>query len=76
MSKDQIIGNKSFWDSRINLKNKPSLSHRTIEVIDHIMVEEELPLGLALEKLMKTPNLYENIIEKLKNDYPDIKENH
>jgi hypothetical protein len=75
MSKMEIIGKKSFWDSRINLKNKPSLSQRTIEVIDYIMQEEGLPLGTTLEKLIITPNLYAEVIEKLKDDYPDIKEN-
>ncbi|MGB7402689.1 MAG: hypothetical protein WA916_08910 [Arcobacter sp.] len=74
MSKNEIIGKKSFWDSRINLKNKPSLSHRTIEVIDYIMEEEGLPLGTTLEKLMTSSNLYAEVIEKLKDDYPDIED--
>jgi hypothetical protein len=74
MSKNHIIGNKSFWDSRINIKNKPSLSHRTIEVINYLMEKEEIALGLAIEKLMSTPNLYNKTIEKLKEDYPDIEE--
>lgn len=66
------INKSSFWDKRDNLINKPSLSLRTIEVVQYIMTEEEIALGLALEKLMTTPNLYEDVIEKLKNDYPDI----
>lgn len=73
MAINHLVGN-NWFDGRENLKNKPSLSRRTLHVVDHLMVEEELPLGIALEKLMKTPNLYENIIEKLKDDYPDIEE--
>lgn len=68
------ISKTSFWDKRDNLTNKPSLSLRTIEVIQYIMIEEEIALGLALEKLMSTPNLYKETIEKLKSDYPDIEE--
>lgn len=67
------ISKTTFWDKRDNLINKPSLSLRTIEVVQHIMIEEEIALGLALEKLMLTPDLYKKTIEKLKIDYPDIK---
>ncbi len=67
------ISKTTFWDKRDNLMNKPSLSLRTIEVVQHIMIEEEIALGLALEKLMLTPDLYKKTIEKLKIDYPDIK---
>ena len=71
MARNHLI-NKSFWDARTNLNNKPSLSFRTIEVIQYLMKEGEMPLGIAIEKLMTTPNLYKETIEKLKSDYPDI----
>lgn len=66
--------NKNWWDKRDNLKNKPSLSYRTLEVINQIMLDEEIALGTAIEKLMTTPNLYKETLEKLKSDYPDIEE--
>ncbi|MGJ0341644.1 hypothetical protein NG769_04205 [Aliarcobacter cryaerophilus] len=73
MARNHLI-NKSFWDARTNLNNKPSLSFRTIEVIQHLMNEEEIALGIAIEKLMTTSNLYKDTIEKLKSDYPDIED--
>jgi len=73
MAVNHLIG-KHWWDRRDNLKNKPSLSHRTLEVINHIMIEDEVALGIAVEKLMITPDLYDKTLEKLKCDYPDIKE--
>ncbi|MDS1315803.1 hypothetical protein [Aliarcobacter butzleri] len=66
--------NKNWWNKRDNLKNKPSLSYRTLEVINQIMSDEEIALGTAIEKLMTTPNLYKETLEKLKSDYPDIEE--
>ena len=66
--------NKNWWNKRDNLKNKPSLSYRTLEVINQIMSDEEIALGTAIEKLMTTQNLYKETLEKLKNYYPDIEE--
>ncbi|OCL85730.1 hypothetical protein AAX26_01797 [Aliarcobacter thereius] len=65
---------KNWWKKRDNLKNKPSLSYKTLEVISQVMKDEEIALGTAIEKLMTTPNLYKETIEKLKSDYPDIEE--
>ena len=65
---------KNWWKKRDNLKNKPSLSFRTIEVIQYLMKEDEMALGIAIEKLMTVPNLYKETIEKLKSDYPDIED--
>ncbi len=70
MAKKYLIASKSFWDGRTNLNNKPSLSFRTIEVIQHLMNEDEI----AIEKLMINPNLYRETLDKLKCDYPDIEE--
>lgn len=71
MSVNHLI-TKNWWDKRENLKNKPSLSHRTLEVVSFVMDEDEIALGTAIEKLMTTPNLYKETISKLKCDYPDI----
>lgn len=73
MARNDLIS-KNWWSKRDNLKNKPSLSHRTLEVISQIMNEEEVALGIAIEKLMTTPGLYKETLEKLKGDYPDIEE--
>lgn len=73
MAANDLIG-KNWWDKRENLKNKPSLSLRTLEVISEIMNKDEVALGIAIEKLMKTPGLYRETLEKLKGDYPDIQE--
>lgn len=66
------IHNTSYWDKRDNLKNKPSLSYRTIEVVQHLMAKEEIALGVALEKLMTTEGLYEKILQELSEHYGDI----
>lgn len=73
MAKNHLI-NKSFWDARTNLNNKPSLSFRTIEVIQYLMSKEEIALGITIEKLMTTPNLYKETLKKLKIDYSDIED--
>lgn len=65
---------KNWWKKRDNLKNKPSLSYKTLEVINQVMKDEEIALGIAIEKLMTVPNLYKETIEKLKGDYPDIED--
>ena len=65
---------KNYFEGRDNLKNKPSLSRRTIFVIDYVMEELELPIGKAIEKLMFDEKLYSDVIEKLKEEYPDIEE--
>ena len=74
MAKNSIV-TKSFWDSRVNLNNKPSLSYRTVEVIEYVMEDLELPIGKAIEKLMFDEKLYSDVIEKLREEYPDIEEN-
>ena len=74
MSYNHLIGsNKSYWDKRENLKNKPSLSYRTLEVVSHLMEKESIAIGVALEKIMLTDGLYLNILDKLSDDYVDIK---
>lgn len=68
------ISKDNFWDKRSNLDNKPSLSHRSIKVIEQIMEDNEsLTIGRAIEKLMVTPSLYDEMLEKLREDYGDIK---
>lgn len=65
MARNHLI-NKSFWDARTNLNNKPSLSFRTIEVIQYLMNDEEIALGIAIESFMTILNLYKETLEKLK----------
>lgn len=48
MKNNLIVKEKNFWDGRVNLKNKPSLSRRTVEVIFYLMEREELPLGKVM----------------------------
>lgn len=62
----------SFWNRRENIKNKPSVELRTSRVIDKVMEDFEIPMGVAIEKLMKQDGLYAEIIEKLSKLYPDI----
>lgn len=62
----------SFWDRRENIKNKPSVELRTSRVIEKIMEDFEIPMGVAIEKLMKQDGLYGETIEKLSKLYPDI----
>lgn len=62
----------SFWDRRENIKNKPSVELRTSRVIEKIMDDYEIPMGVAIEKLMREDGLYAETIEKLSNFYPDI----
>lgn len=62
----------SFWDRRENIKNKPSVELRTSRVIEKIMEDFDIPMGIAIEKLMKQDGLYAETIEKLSKLYPDI----
>jgi len=66
------LTSKSFWDKRDNLTNKPSLSYRSIEVVQFIMKRDEIALGVAIEKLFTTAGLFDEVLEELKEDYPDI----
>jgi hypothetical protein len=66
------ISKKSIWDKRSNLTNKPSLSFRSIEVVQYIMKRDEVALGVAIEKLFTTDGLYDEVLEELKEDYSDI----
>ena len=61
-----------FWGKRTNLDNKPTVENRTIRVIQHVMVKENMRLGNAIEELIKTPGLYDKCLDELKDDYPDI----
>lgn len=74
MSKNNLIGDSSWWAKRTNLKNKPSMSFKTVEIITHLMEIEEIPLGIAIEKLIYEDGLTRKILEDLKKDYPDIEE--
>jgi len=66
------ITKKSYWDKRENLTNKPSLSFRTIEVIQHVMQKEEVALGVAIEMLITEKELYEEVLIELNDIYIDI----
>lgn len=66
------IDTNNFWDSRDNLKSKPSVSLRTGKVIEYLMKCDDISIGVAIEKLMCEDGLYERIIEELKSDYRDI----
>lgn len=72
MRKVQRIHRTLFWDKRDNLVNKPSLSYRSIEVIQHMMENENLNLGLAIEKLITSSPHYSKILNELSEDFPDI----
>lgn len=64
----------TFWDRRENIKNRPSVALRTTRVIEKVMEEYALPMGVAIEKLMTEDGLYASTIEKLATFYPDILE--
>lgn len=69
------ITNTNWWDKRSNLANKPSLSKRTIQVIEQVMEDDEkATLGRAIEKLMIGSPIYEETIKKLKEDFNDIQD--
>lgn len=62
----------SFWDRRENIKNKPSVELRTSRVIEKVMEDFGIPMGVAIEKLMREDGMYAETIEKLSKLYPDI----
>ena len=70
-----ILLGKSYYDKRMNIKNKPSLSIRTIEVIEFLMEKEEIALGIAIEKLMIEDGLYMKILLEIAEDQEEIIEN-
>jgi hypothetical protein len=63
---------KSFWDTRENIKTKPSVDLRTQRVIYHVMDKYSIGIGQAIEKIMQE-NLYEKMLEELSEVYGDIK---
>ena len=54
-----------FWDKRYNLRSRPSLSNRTIRVIEEVMSRYEVSIGVAIEKLIQSPSLYREIVEEI-----------
>lgn len=64
----------SFWNRRENIKNKPSVELRTSRVIEKVMNDFEVPMGVAIEKLMRTSGLYDEMVAKLVSIYPDFAE--
>jgi len=54
-----------FWDTRYNLKNRPSLANRTIRVIEEVMDRKEVSIGVAIEKLIQSPTLWDEIVSEL-----------
>ena len=63
---------KSFWDNRLNVKSKPSVTIRTERIIYHVMDKYSIGIGQAIEKIMKE-NLYNKCLEELSEIYSDIK---
>jgi hypothetical protein len=68
------ISNKNYWEKRDNLSNKPSLSYKSIEVIQKVKADYKITLGEAIELLFTKKDLYGEILDKLEEHYPDIKE--
>lgn len=66
---------KNFWDKKARLRKSIQLKNRNILVIER-MIDDKLALreDEAIELLLEDKNLYEEIIKKLKEDYPDIEE--
>jgi hypothetical protein len=63
---------KSFWDTRENIKTKPSVALRTQRVIYYVMEKYSIGIGQAIEKIMQE-NLYETTLAELEKLYTDIK---
>lgn len=64
---------KTFWDGRENINNRPSLSRRTILVIEHIMNEHDVAMGVALEMLIQDTTLWDTSLKFLKgNGYGEV----
>jgi len=67
------IDTNNFWDSRDNLKNKPSVSLRTGKVIEYLMKKSDISMGIAIEKLMLDDGLYNQLVDDLCTYHVDIK---
>lgn len=64
---------KSIWERRVNIKNRPSVKCKTVLVVEHIMEKNGVPAGVAIEKLIESSPLYEDVIKELKNStYKDL----
>lgn len=66
------MAGKNFWDRRENIRNKPSIELRTGRIIDYVMDERNVAMGMAIELLIKNDGLYEEVLSKLIKIYPDI----
>lgn len=62
-----------FWDLRNNIKNRPSVSNRTSRVIEEVMDVEGVAMGVAIEMLMRSDTLWDEVLEKLNIYDKDIK---
>ena len=49
---------KNYYDVRMNIQNRPSVSNRTLKIIYEVMNEEGVAMGVAIEKLMMSPTLW------------------
>lgn len=59
------MATNNFWDRRVNLDNKPSVEIRTQRIIMQLMEKEDLAMGVAIEKIMKNPSLYDEILSEI-----------
>jgi len=64
---------KNFWDTRINVKSKPSVAMRTERVIYYVMEKYSIGIAQAIEKIMQE-NLYDKVLDELSVIYGDIKQ--
>jgi len=59
---------KKYWEKRINIKNRPSVSLRTDRLIEETMETLSLSMGEALDLLIESPTLSQEMAKKI-NEY-------
>ena len=62
-----------FWDNKSGFRKSLSLENRTLLVLQTLVEDENISYSSALERLIKEPNLYFDILDKLKLSYLGIK---
>lgn len=63
-----------FWEIKNRLRRSLSLRNRTLFVLEKLQNEKKKTLNEVLEEIIATSPLYAEAIEKLADEYPDIKE--
>ena len=56
---------KNFYDFRVNIQNRPSVANRTLKIIHEVMNTEGVSMGVAIERLIVSSDLWEHHLNRI-----------